>query len=215
MKGRATQQRSRRQPPPSAAAGASARTILDAASAIVVQEGPSALTMRRLASALGTSTMVLYSRFGSRDAVMSAVLAEGFSKFADTLAAVSLPDPLAHLRELGRAYRRFAKAHPSSYRLMWSGTATPEGCEPGTPTPAAVHGLRAFGTLVLGVTRVLARADRPARDAEPLALSVWSVVHGFVSLELTNGMPPGVDADAAYERTLDFALAGLSAAPPV
>lgn len=212
MKGRAT--RPRRAVAAAPASGASARTILDAASAIVVQDGASALTMRRLATALGTSTMVLYSRFGSREAVMAAVLAEGFSKFADTLAAVSLADPVAHLRELGRAYRRFARENPTSYRLMWSGAATPADCDPSVATPASTHGLRAFGTLVLGVTRVLARADRPAKDAEPLALCVWSVVHGFVSLELSSGMPPGVDADAAYERTLDFALSGLSAAPP-
>lgn len=187
-----------------------ARVILDAASKLLVEEGSAALTMRRLAAVSKTSTMVLYTRFGSRDAVMEALLAEGFSRFADALSAVSKPDPVEHLRELGRAYRRFGRENPSYYSLMWSCGPSELEWRNVSATAAAPHGAKAFGSLLHGVTRVLALHDRPARDAEPLAMCVWSTVHGFVSLELSGGVPVHVDSDALYERTLAFIVAGLS-----
>jgi AcrR family transcriptional regulator len=41
------------------------RTLLDAASRLLVGEGPQALAMRRVAAAVGCSTTVLYTAFGS------------------------------------------------------------------------------------------------------------------------------------------------------
>jgi AcrR family transcriptional regulator len=182
------------------------RRILDVASRLLTEEGAAGLTMRALAAAAGTSTMVLYSRFGGREALMDALLAEGFSRFADALGAVSRPDPREHLLELGRAYRRFALENPTYFRLMWGGAA---------PAPATgstqAHGQRAFAALLHAVTRVLAQDDRPARDAEPLAHCLWSAVHGFVALELAGAAPAGPLADSLFERTLRFSLDGLRA----
>lgn len=191
-----------------------ARAILEAAGKLLVEEGPGGLTMRRLAAVSGTSTMVLYTRFGSREAVMEALLAEGFSRFADVLGSVSMVEPLAHLRELGRAYRRFGLENPTAYRLMWGGGNSEVESKRITAVTAAPHAGRAFGALLVAVTRVLALQDRSAREAEPLAMCVWSTVHGFVSLELCGGIPQGVDVTQLYERTLDFVLGGLLAVPP-
>lgn len=179
--------------------------MLDAASRLLVEEGPAALTMRRLAAEVGASTMVLYSRFEGRDGLMNELLLEGFSRFADALGAASHPDPWEHLSELGRAYRRFALANPHYYRLMWGAQGVAPGCD--QPTPLRSQGQRAFGALLVAITRVLASLDRPARDAEPLALSVWSTVHGFTSLEMAGALGPG--ADEAYEQTLLFIRAAL------
>jgi len=192
--------------------GPDRRGILGAALRVLDVEGTRGLTMRRLAEAAGTSTMVLYSRFGSREGVIDALLTIGFSDFADRLTAVQSSDPVAHLMQLGREYRRFGLSHPLHFRLMWSG---PSIGEPACPdhSASAIHGRRAFNALVLGVTRLLAADDRPARDAEPLAIAIWSVVHGFVSLELAGTIPSEADPDALYERTLRFAVEGLLARP--
>lgn len=184
------------------------RVVLDAASRLLSEEGPAALSMRRVAAEAGTSTMVLYSRFGSRDGLVEQLLVEGFTRFADRLGEVNEPSALGHLRALGLAYRRFARENPTYYRLMWSSAPAP--CDDPAEAPPPFHrvGQRAFGALLHAVTRVLAELDRPARDVEPLALAVWSTVHGFVSLELA-GQIPAPQADAAYEQTLGFVGAAL------
>lgn len=178
------------------------RAVLDAASRLVAEEGPSALTMRRLATELGASTMVLYSRFESREELVVQLLLEAFSRFAETLARVHEEDPWTNLRELGHAYRRFARENPTYYRLMWN---VPHDSPTKTTLPAELsrEGSRAFQALMHAVTRLLARLDRSAREAEPLAVAIWSSVHGFVSLELAGALPPGPPTDAAWERTLD------------
>jgi AcrR family transcriptional regulator len=182
------------------------RAVLDAASRLLVDEGPAALTMRRLAAEVGASTMVLYSRFEGREGLIGHLLEEGFARFADELGAVTDPDPWENLRLLGRAYRRFARQNPRYFRLMWGGPggATGEGA-----VRLDGHGRRAFGSLLIAITRILAELDRSAREAEPLALSVWSAVHGFVSLEATGACGPPEHTDEMYERTLDFVLAAL------
>jgi AcrR family transcriptional regulator len=185
------------------------RAVLDAASRLLVDEGPAALTMRRLAAEVGASTMVLYSRFEGREALIALLLEEGFARFADALGAVDHPDPWENLRLLGHAYRRFALDHPRYFRLMWGGAHGAR--KEASPPPLDGHGRRAFGSLLIAVTRILAALDRSAREAEPLALSIWSTVHGFVCLELAGACGPVEHTTAAYEGTLAFLLAALGA----
>ena len=72
------------------------RTLLDAASRLLVAEGPQALTMRRVAAAVGCSTTVLYTAFGSKDGLADALFLEGFQRLRRRLEAVpSGGDPLA------------------------------------------------------------------------------------------------------------------------
>src|SRR3954462_11276186 len=101
------------------------RALLDTASRLLVKEGPSALTMRRLANAAGCSTTVLYTVFGGKDGIAEALYREGFLRFAKRLAAVPAnKDPLARLLALGHAYRDNALDNPTYYRVMF-GEAIP------------------------------------------------------------------------------------------
>src|SRR3954462_9225422 len=80
------------------------RALLDTASRLLVKEGPSALTMRRLAAAAGCSTTVLYTTFGGKDGIAEALYREGFARFAKRLAVVPhTDDPLERLVALGYA----------------------------------------------------------------------------------------------------------------
>lgn len=181
--------------------------VLDAASRLLVEEGPAALTMRRLATEIGASTMVLYARFANREALMGALLDEGFARFAETLSRVNERDPEENLRALGRAYRLFVQTNPNYYNLMWRPSSKVR--LPVEPNVEAVaHGQRAFGALLIAVTRVLAAQDRSAREAEPQAVAIWSLVHGFCALELAGAMPPD-QVEAAYETALAFIVSGL------
>lgn len=156
--------------------------------------------MRRIAHAVGASTMVVYTHLGDKDGVIDAVLEHAFGGFAAALGAVSEADPWGHLRALGHAYRGFALANPAAYRLLF-GRASPS-----RTIPASAG--RAFESLTRAIGRCMAALDRPARDIEPAALSVWATTHGIVSLELAGACPPG-DLDLSFERTLDFIEAGL------
>jgi len=181
------------------------RAILEAAARILAEEGLPALSVRRVAADVGASTMGVYTHFRDKDGLVDAVIAESFDRFASALEAVHEADPWEHLRALGRAYRRFARAHPSAYKLLF------QRATPGAGIPPSAD--RGFATLTRAVGRVLADLDRPARDIEPTALQVWGATHGIVSLELS-GACRGADADLVFEGTLAFIEAAIRGGAP-
>lgn len=176
------------------------RALIDAAARILADEGPKALSVRRVAQDVGASTMVVYTHLGDKDGMVDAVLEHAFGEFAAALGAVSEADPWAHLRALGHAYRSFAKANPAAYRLMF-GRATPSATMPPS-------GTRGFEALTTAIARVMSALDRPARMIEPAAMCVWAATHGIVSLELAGGCPPA-DVEGLFEHVLDFIESGL------
>jgi AcrR family transcriptional regulator len=176
------------------------REMIEAAAKILGDEGLAALSVRRVAAEVGASTMVVYTHFVDKDGLVDAAVAEAFERFATALSSLQLEDPTEHLRAQGRSYRAFALRNPTWYRLLfWRSGA-------GRELPPASS--RAFDTLSRAIGRILAELDRPAKDIEPAALNVWAITHGLVSLELS-GAIPSADADAAFERMLDFIDAGL------
>src|SRR2546423_13199534 len=90
--------------------------MLDAAGALLHAEGPQALTTRRLADAVGTSTQAIYTLFGGKEGIVRAMYVEGFDRLEQELAAVDAAEsPSDYLLGLGRAYRKAALRSPHYY----------------------------------------------------------------------------------------------------
>ena len=151
--------------------------LIETAARLIAEEGSAGLSLRRLANEVGTSTMAIYTHFGSMDEVRGAVRREGFARLAAHLGGVEeTGDTVADLTLLGWAYYRNAVTNPNLYRAMFM------------EYPVAVShvgvGIETFVVLVLAVDRCI-RAGRfiPADPAE-LATQVWSMEHGIVALHL-------------------------------
>lgn len=168
--------------------------LLDASSSAIAAGGVAALSVRSVAEAAGTTTAAVYSLFGSRQALITAVVDEGFRRFAAYLAAVDrTDDPGRDLIALGVAYRANALRNPHFYRVMFG---------PALGAAAANRGEDTFGVLVAAVARVASCDEAQARER---AERVWAYVHGLVSLELAglgSGSSGGGDAEAVYVSAL-------------
>ncbi|MGW2094352.1 TetR/AcrR family transcriptional regulator [Promicromonospora sukumoe] len=161
--------------------------LLEVTSRIVSADGEAAVTVRKVAADAGTSASAVYALLGSREALVEAVSEEGFRRFAEHLAAVGQgEDPGADLRDLGRAYRRFALADPHFYRVMFY-----RGVTPADRDPAGAVDSPTFTVLHDAVARALPGA--PAGHVLSAAVGLWGLVHGLVSLELA-GLLPGDEA---------------------
>jgi protein-L-isoaspartate O-methyltransferase len=102
---------------------------------------------------------------------------------------------------VGDAYRDTALANPHLYGLMF-GTAVP-GFSPDAQGEAVAES--AYQPLVAGVQRCLDAGVMMGADAERIALHLWAVSHGMVSLEIAGHL----DGDepqraAAYRDALIF-----------
>ena len=182
------------------------RRILEAASELLSKEGASALSVRRIASAAGCSTMGLYSRFGGKDGVVDELYAEGFERLIDAMRAnVPTNDALADLRGCAVCYRDSALANATHYMVMFGGAV------PGFVPSDASHELAhdAFAGLVGQVARCT-DAELLIGQANEIAEVLWGSIHGLVMLELVGIDPLGSDPSARFSRALDALFEGFS-----
>jgi AcrR family transcriptional regulator len=178
--------------------------LLVGAADTIAEAGVDGLALRSLAAAHGTSTNAVYAMFGGKPGLVAAVLAQATASFTAAQRAVpATDDALADLRELGRAYRSWALAHPALYAVMFGGRVAPQhGCEDPHAGPAAEPG-DARAPLDELVTRGIESGVLRVAPVAQVATSIWAMVHGLVSLEL--GLWPDQPRevrDAAYDGHL-------------
>jgi AcrR family transcriptional regulator len=181
--------------------------VLEAARRILAKEGVSALTVRRLAQALGCSTKVIYTRFGGKDGLVHALYVEAFARLAEALAAVPLAyDPLVRLKGGIDAYRQVALADPIGYQIMFGGAI-------GEFTPPLASRRQAgetFGAMRRGVQNCMEAGLLAKGDANRTAKLIWATMHGAVSLELL-GLLSEADPARFYADAVGATLRALGA----
>jgi AcrR family transcriptional regulator len=160
-----------------------AREIVAAARELLEQEGPDALSMRRVAERLGIRAPSIYKHLPDKQALENALISEGFEEVAAVFeAALRDDDPLG---AFACAYRRFGQEHPHLYRLMTERPLQREQLAQGAEDRAARPLLEAVGNDL---------------DA---ARAAWAFAHGMTILELNGRFPPGADLDAAWDYGLN------------
>ena len=196
--------------PPDAADDLTSR-LVDEAGRLLLEHGIGGLSLRKLATAAGTSTMSVYTRFGGKQQLLAAMHRQGFDRLGAALtdAARADADPLQVLAEIGQAYRRAALASPTLYGLMF-GPPVP-GFEPSPEDAAAARAT--YRPLVDAVRRCV-DAQVLTGDPDQVALHLWAVVHGMVSLELAGQLPLDPSTtQQAYDRALVLAAGPFLTAP--
>ncbi|MEJ2854554.1 MULTISPECIES: TetR/AcrR family transcriptional regulator [unclassified Saccharothrix] len=173
--------------------------LLDRAGELLSTEGPGALSLRRLASDVNTSTTAVYSLFGGKPALLDALYEEAFRRFGDRLAALpETGDPVEDIVRIGLTYRDSALADPQFYLVMFSKVVP--NFTPSEETNAAAA--ETFTPLVANVRRAVESGLFVDAPHEHIALAMWGMVHGLVSLELNGNLPPGVEIAPAYESAI-------------
>ena len=158
------------------------RRLIEAAARVLGEEGPSALSTRKLASEVGTSTMAVYTHFGSLPGLVGAVVDEGFARLAAHMAAVPhSDDALIDLAQLATAYRANAIDNPHLYAVMF-GSASLGGYR--RSGDELERGVETFQVLVAGTQRAIDAGALAADDAATVAYQLWCALHGYVMLEL-------------------------------
>ncbi|MFE3982985.1 TetR/AcrR family transcriptional regulator [Nocardia tengchongensis] len=151
--------------------------------------GPAALSLRAVARDLGIVSSAVYRYVGSRDEMLTLLVADAYTELSDAVdfALSAAPaDPAVQLRVLGRAVRKWALAEPARYSLLF-GTPTP-----GYDAPVKQTG-RQSARVIVAMLGVLDNAFRTGGIAEPkLAPPVsFSLAGDFASIreEFGHEMP--------------------------
>jgi AcrR family transcriptional regulator len=181
------------------------QALVDAGGRLLAREGPQALTTRRVAREVSTSTTAVYNLFGDKAGLVLAMFLEGFARLAKAFAAVARSgDPVADLLELGRAYRSNARANPHLYELMF-GRPVP-GFAPDEATVAATRGT--FDDLVRTIQRCIDAGRFEPADADDVAVHLNGLVHGLTSLELRGSLGTPAQADRRWAAAVQATVRG-------
>jgi AcrR family transcriptional regulator len=183
--------------------------LCDIAEENFAAHGPDAVTMRDLAVAMGVSPMTPYRYFKDKDAILAAVRARAFNRFAQ-----AMEDAFQRMKEgkkvpsqPGAAYIDFALNNRAAYRMMFD-----------TSQPTAEHYPdllkamdRAKATMTAGWKHMKTRG-LIVGDVETIAHIYWSAMHGPIMLELAGLLRKPLDGRTLATKAIlalqgDFSLA--------
>jgi AcrR family transcriptional regulator len=177
------------------------RALTSAALSLVAEKGPKGFTLTEAARRAGVSAAAPYRHFADKAALLATVAEQGFRDLHAELVAVPVKDPKARVIELGRAYVRWAVAHPDHYRVMF-GAELSKSAHPSL----AVAGEQAFGDLLDAIATCQEAGIVDGQDARSVAAPLWSLVHGVASLAIGGEL-----SAVGIEQDPDAMVAGVVA----
>jgi AcrR family transcriptional regulator len=160
-----------------------------------------AVTLRAVARHVGISAPSIYAHFPDREAIIAAVIRDGFVGLTDALleSLEGLDDPVERLRAGCRAYLRYGQDHPQVYQLMF---ANPTLATVKTDPAGFVEGDEAFAVLVEGVRDAAVRGRSDSTDYHLDAVAIWVALHGYSTLASNNAGFPWPDRDVLIDELI-------------
>jgi AcrR family transcriptional regulator len=154
------------------------------------------ISLREIARAIGVSAPSIYRHFPDKACLLAALAVEGMDQLATAQLIASAK--AGHGREgfaaSGRAYVRFALAHPLLFRMIIAYLPSVDYfASAKSDTPSPVRFLRE-------IVEALAPVGTSATEVRTAALAAWSQVHGLAMLMLEGQIPRD---DALIDAMID------------
>ncbi|MGD9959353.1 TetR/AcrR family transcriptional regulator [Nocardioides sp.] len=154
--------------------------LVDCATQALATGGVAALSLRVVAAEAATTTNAVYALFGGKAGLVRAAMEQALANLKEEQArhVVESGDPRLDLSELARSYRRWAVRFPALYSIIFEGRVFDDE-QPLAYTSA----YPAFDRLVEAVRRAADAGQLSESDAQRVALSLWTSIHGWITLE--------------------------------
>jgi len=193
---------------------------------LIARSGAGALSLREVARAMDMAPSALYRYFDSRDALLSALIVEGYDSLTEQLRAcydeLHADPEISNLEVflgVSHAHRRWALENPPRWQLLYATTLSDyEGDNETTRS-----GMAAIAVLmqVLADTLTAGEIDVAAIDATidddfraalagfgekgtgfpaaalAAAMWYWTTLHGVITLEVNHHLPPSLCGNGA------------------
>jgi AcrR family transcriptional regulator len=183
--------------------------LITAGIEILAEDGESGLSLRKVAGRAGVSHSAPYAHFADKQALIAAISTEGYRLLYEKLQAVCRAysgDPLRQLVEAAWAYTRFALDDPAHFKITFSGILEKE-----KDYPEFVEMSKRSFSVVEEIVRECQNAGLlESGPTDAVAVSVWSMVHGFVLLLLENQISHNVTDRMTIRGLLVFAINRLT-----
>jgi len=174
--------------------------LMQAATAVLLEKGAAALSLREVAKVAGVSHAAPYRHFRDKAALLRVLAQDGFERLtaAIKMAAESVPHNAEQkLIEAGVAYVRIAVQNPEITRLMFGGTVEPQ--EDSAYLAASAASYEALLDIIReGIQQGSFRQQPP----QQLVLVAWASMHGLAMLAVASLLEVDVDDELALDTLI-------------
>lgn len=179
--------------------------VLAAASVLLEEGGPDAVTLRAVGEKAGVSRSAPYRHFASKSDLLQDVALSTLSELGSRIRVGSADDRgRSRLHGGCLGYVEWALSHPQHYQLVFG--QAPMADPPAAIESAADDGLRALQELVEIGQRDGTVAIGPPRET---ATAIWAFLHGLVHLQIGGHFhePRTLDGETRLDELIDLTLA--------
>lgn len=189
-----------------------AEALLNAAERIVEADGLDALSVRGLAIEVGTSTRAVYSLFGSKDGLISALGERTFRLLGSAVEALpTTQDAARDLVEAGvSGFRCLVVDHPGLFKLGIQQTYTTAEQVVEIRTAAA----RAWKVLAARVVQLEHQGGLGTRSVHEAATAFHALCEGLAALEIRGELPADT-AERHWRNALTDLVEGFNISKPM
>jgi AcrR family transcriptional regulator len=193
--------------------------LIEVAIGRLEQAGPEMLQARSLTAEVGASTQALYTLFGGMPGLFEALVAEGFRRLAERVAAVPRSeDPVGDFFAQGWAYGEWALTSPQHYRLMFGHTGgdlrrhaalemNASGAIADSPEAQT-----AIDLMVRSMDRVVSSGRIRPIDPVLASAQFLSATHGYLLLAIAGVLAPSDSLHVASSMGVNL-MVGLGDSP--
>jgi AcrR family transcriptional regulator len=147
---------------------------------ILEKEGPEAVSMRRIAGAVGITPMAIYHHFANRDELLNSIVDKEFQGFLGHIqgrpASSSMETEITHIMD---AYVDYAFSRPHIFDYVFS---KPRPGARRFPEDFRERRSPTLNPLADTVTKWIERGKLKQDDVWEVALQLWAHAHGYVML---------------------------------
>jgi AcrR family transcriptional regulator len=160
------------------------KMILDASMKLFVEQGFENVSMRKIADLIEYSPTTVYLYFKDKDEILFNLHELGFQKMAEYNEGLwDIKNPLLRLHKMGENYIKFGLSHPEFYDVMFIQRAPMTAIERTTDCEWK-SGDTTLGKLKDTIQEAMDKDLIVKGNVEAVSMTIWSMVHGLVSLAI-------------------------------
>lgn len=183
------------------------KLVVDTAATLLQEEGPEAVTVRKVSQKMGCSTKIIYNLFVNKEGLAQQLYLDGCKLLANEFEGTpQAADPAQHLQNLGEAFWQFSQRYSSYYKLMFGGAFADF-----KPDEESLNGtVTAMRQLLTVIGNAQKQGLIPGQYDTELAIRVfWASLHGVIHLYMGGHLGDVQSAHAVYRQTLSLIVSSL------
>ncbi|MBJ8496237.1 TetR/AcrR family transcriptional regulator [Acinetobacter oleivorans] len=176
---------------------------------LLEQDGPNAMTARKITAKIGMSSIAVYTEFGSMEKLVASVVDYGFLQLLQIFQQTpNTNNILLNIWNVTCNVREFALAHRHLYAVMFAAESIGGYQRSGEELEQGIETLKFLHNLCSQAVKEKVFTQQTAHHATQF---IWATMHGRLMLELAGYLSKDKDPMNSYRIIITTCFVGLGA----